>query len=1072
MVNTTGNRKAIEDIYPLSPMQQGMLFHSLYAPNSGTYIIQVSYELHGNLDINAFERAWQHLVDRHTVLRTAFVWDNLAKPLQVVGKVKCPITYLDWRHYSSTAQQQELTILLEKQRKQGFNLSKAPLMHITLIQLAPSIYQFVWSYHHLLLDGWSMPILLQEFLTIYSAYSKAEIPNLPNARPYRNYIAWLEKQDIQQAEAFWTRQLQRFTTPTHLTIQQNERPDNLLSNYIEQGIDLTVEETQQLNNFAKQQQITLSTLVHAAFGLLLSRYSGELEVLFGTVSAGRPATLVGVETMVGMFVNTLPLRISTAPEQKLYEWLDKVQLQQVEIRQYDYSSLADIHRWSEIPRSTPLFETLVVFENYPVEAKIVREIEIRNIQATEQTNYPLTLYAVGNSQLSLKLLYDSDRFSDESITLMLQQLQTLLLNMLQGNCCLGELTLFAEAQTLFAGKGIEIDIREKALHELIAEQVEKNSSATAIVFEEQRISYGELNESANQIAYHLQKLGIEKEARIGVYLERSPKLIIALLAILKAGGAYVPLDPTYPMERLRYTIEDAQMSFVITQTSLVENILDIPTINIDLTPQPPSLLGKGEKINSPLLGGEGLGERLAYLIYTSGSTGKPKGVMVEMGALVNILVALKEQLAITSTDRLLAVTTIAFDIAALELFLPLIAGAEVILTKQTALVDPTKLTEIIRQHDITVMQATPASWRLLFASGWEGGTDLKVLCGGEALDNGLAQQLLSSSKEVWNLYGPTETTIWSAAKKLVENDVTIGHPIANTQFYVLDRNLQQVPMGVAGELYIGGVGIARGYWQRPDLTAEKFIPTPNSSLLTPNFIYKTGDRVRYLPNGDLEYLGRLDNQVKIRGYRIELGEIESVLQTHPLVAQAVVTVRQDIPGEQSLVAYIVLLENKAVELREFLEKHLPIYMIPSVYVVLDKLPLTPNGKVNRQALPKNIPRAYKPNSIMPQTELEKTIAEIWRQLLNIDSVGIDDNFFDLGGHSLLVVRMQGQLRQHLHQEVTLVDLFRYPTINSLTKYLTQTNTSTLVEGEVESRINQLEAGKQRLLQRRQKRTIN
>ncbi|MEH1835437.1 MAG: amino acid adenylation domain-containing protein [Nostoc sp.] len=854
-MNTTPNRQAIENIYPLSPMQQGMLFHSLYAPSSGAYVIQVSYELHGNLNILAFEQAWQHLVNRHTVLRTAFVWDKLEKPLQVVGKqVKCPITHLDWQNYSTTTQQQELSILLQKERQQGFSLSQAPLMHITLIQLAPTVYQFVWSYHHLLLDGWSMPILLQEFLMIYGVYSRGQTPTLSNPRPYRDYIAWLQQQNVSQAETFWKQHLQGFTTPTRLGIGQpgDAQGDNLSTHYTEQSIHLTCEQTQQLYNFAKQQQITLNTLVQAAFALLLSRYSGEMDILFGTVCSGRPGTLAGVESMVGLFINTLPLRVLVSPQQKLYSWLQKIQFQEVEIREYEYSNLTDIQRCSEVPRSLPLFETLVVFENYPVEPALKQSldtVQIRNFHATEQTNYPLTLYAVVDSQLSLRLLSDRDRYTEDNITQLLQQLETLLLGMLtQGDCALVELPLLypAQQQQILVDWNVTVkEIPDQCLHELFAQQVKETPDATAVVFEEQRLSYSELNSKANQIAHYLQKLGIQPEARIGVYLERSPQLLIALLGILKTGAAYIPLDPSYPAERLRFMIEDAQIALLLTESSLGEV----------------GGQGTGEQRGR---GAEGQGEikitsssanyqvicldtdweaitqcctnnpecqvnlaNLAYLIYTSGSTGTPKGVMVEMRSLVNVLTALKQQLSITASDRLLASTTIAFDIAALELFLPLIAGAQLILTRQTALVDPGQLTAAIKQYQITVMQATPATWRLLLTSGWQGKPDLKILCGGEALDNSLAAQLLSLSQEVWNLYGPTETTIWSTVQQLNNGEsVNIGYPIANTQFYVLDNYLQPVPVGVPGELYIGGAGVARGYWQRPDLTAQRFVPNP------------------------------------------------------------------------------------------------------------------------------------------------------------------------------------------------------------------------------------------------------
>jgi surfactin family lipopeptide synthetase C len=1088
MMSTTLNRNNIADIYPLSPMQQGMLFHSLYAPNSGAYVIQVSYELHGNLDITAFEQAWQYLVNRHSVLRTAFVWDNLEKPLQVVGKqVKCPITHLNWQDYSPTTQQQELKILLEKQRQQGFNLSQAPLMQVSLIQLTPTVYQMVWSYHHLLLDGWSMPILLKEFLAIYSAYSQGKIPTLSAVRPYRDYIAWLQQQDVEQAEMFWKQQLEDLTPPVlsdtlpllrgGMGRGESEARGEISNQYCEQIINISKEQTEKLNIFVKQQQITLNTLVNAAFALLLSHYSGETDILFGAVCAGRPGTLIGVESMVGMFVNTLPLRVSTTPQQKLDDWLKAIHNQQVQIRQYEYSSLIDIHRWSGFSASVPLFDSLVVFENYPVEQSLKQSLEtlqIRNIQASEQTNYPLTLYAVADSQLCLRLLYDCDRFTQKTITQLLQQLETLLLGMVsQGNCSLVELSLLSaqQQQILLDGNGTAKDIPDRSIHELIAQQAQQTPHATAIVFGEETLSYAELNAKANQIAHYLHQLGVQPEARIGVYLERSPLLLIALLGILKAGAAYIPLDPAYPSERLRFVMENAQMTFLLTETSLLGNISD-SVIKINLVNNAEEI-SKQPRQNPEI---KVSARQLAYLIYTSGSTGTPKGVMIEMRSLVNILRALQEQLGISATDKLLAVTTIAFDIAALELFLPLIAGAQVILTKQTALADPNQLAAAIAQYEITVMQATPATWRLLFANGWNGKADLKILCGGEALDNSLAQQLLLSNQEVWNLYGPTETTIWSAVKKLeINQPVTIGSPIANTQFYVLNQHLQPVAVGVPGELYIGGAGVARGYWEKPDLTAERFLPNPHNVESLDN-IYKTGDRVRYLPNGDLEYLGRLDNQVKIRGFRIELGEIESVLQTHPDISQAVVNILSDELEDKRLVAYLVTKiqpipneETLIKELRKLLEIKLPTYMMPNAFIVLEKLPLTPNGKINRKALPS--PNKLSISSInvptVPQTELEQEIAKIWQELLHIDKVSIHDNFFELGGHSLLVVRMQGKLRQQLHQEIPLIELFRYPTINSLAAYLAKIDDANSLNKEIESRINQLETGKQRLLQRRQ-----
>ncbi|PLZ95122.1 non-ribosomal peptide synthase, partial [Fischerella thermalis CCMEE 5196] len=715
-MNTTLNQKMIEDIYPLSPLQQGMLFHSLYAPNSGAYVVQVSYELHGNLNIAAFEAAWQNLINRHPVLRTAFVWDNLEKPLQVVGKqVKCQINHLDWNDFSVHQQQEALKVILQKQREQGFNLSQAPLMQMTLIKLKSEVYQFVWSYHHLLLDGWSVQVLLKEFIVIYQAYSQQQTPVLINPRRYRDYIGWLQQQNLAEAETFWKQQLQGFVSPTRLNVGQNIdiRPDNLHSHYYEEQIQLSVELTNKLQTLAKQQQLTINTFVQGAWALLLSRYSGEKDVLFATVSAGRPSSLNGANAMVGLFINTLPFRVLVSPEDTLYQWLQNLQNKQVEIRQYEYSSLVDIHRWSEVSPSIPLFETLVVFENYPIEPALkqsLASLEIRNIQGTEQTNYPLTLYAVSDFQLALRILYDSDRFHHTTITQILEQLETLLLGMTQGDCNLASLPFLSptqQQQILIDWNATTQEIPQQCVHEIISQQAQQTPEATAVVFADKTLTYAELNAKSNQIAHYLLQLGVKPEARIGVCLERSsPLLIIALLGILKAGAAYVPLDPTFPPERLRFMMSDAELTLLLTQTSLKSIITDeLATINPDELEEDISQ----QPIFDPQI--KVTPEQLTYLIYTSGSTGQPKGVMIEGRSLVNILTDLKQRLSITPNDKLLAVTTIAFDIAALELFLPLITGAQVVLPPQTALVDPHQLATCIEHHQITIMQATPATWR-------------------------------------------------------------------------------------------------------------------------------------------------------------------------------------------------------------------------------------------------------------------------------------------------------------------------------------------------------------------------
>jgi amino acid adenylation domain-containing protein/non-ribosomal peptide synthase protein (TIGR01720 family) len=1096
--------RAASDLYPLSPMQQGMLFHTLYEPNSGAYEVKIRYELIGAVNYAAFEQAWQALIDRHSPLRTTFLWEHLPQPFQVVHpSVNWAVTRLDWSDLTGTLlvdgePQGELIERLRSLPESKFVLTQAPLMQVTLITLAPEQHYFIWRYHHLLLDGWSVPILLREFLALYQAACEQQPPAIAPPTPYRRYIQWLAQQSTAEAEQYWRQALQGFVAPTAIALPFPQR-DRAASTptYRELELSLSASDTRQLQQWAKQQQLTLNTLVQAAWAFLLHRYSGgDREVLFGVVCAGRPATLAGAGEMVGLFVNTVPLRVAIAPTQPLKSWLQTLQAQQVELQQYAYSSLIEIQRWSEVPRSLPLFETLIVFENYPVEAALkqlqsdtgLAGLQIRHVRGTEQTNYPLTLYAIAEEQLSLKLLYDCNRFQPAAIASMLEYLHLLLRGMASSNVqpvhdlpCLP----LTEQQQLIHWNSTASPLPTQCIHHQFEQQAQQTPTAIALSQTNLDLTYAQLNHQANQLAHRLQEFQFAPETRIGIYLERSPHLMVALLAILKIGATYLPLDPGYPVERLAFMLTDADTAIVLTQADLAADLPPAqPTIVLDSELERDRI--QAQPSHNPTVAIAP--DQLAYLIYTSGSTGTPKGVQVPHQGLTNILTDLHQRLALQPTDTWLAITTIAFDIAALELFLPLMVGARVWLGTRSLSLDADQLITTLEQQSITVMQATPTTWRMLVQQGWQGNANLQILSGGEALDRVLATTLLAKGRALWNLYGPTETTIWSAVHRVEPEAecISIGRPIANTQCWVVDDRGQPVPIGVTGELWIGGAGVARGYWQRPDLTAERFSPHPKSlslgrgtlSLPSPNErgaggegrLYKTGDRVRYLIDGRLEYLERLDNQVKLRGYRIELGEIESQLQQHPDVDQAVVKLLPDVAHELRLVAYLMPTAPPTADLRQFLASRLPIYMIPGVYVEVSQFPLTPNGKVDRNALAN--PERSRPatTALLPQTDVERSLAEIWQTVLQIDTVGIDDNFFDLGGHSLRMVQLHSAVRDRFDSAIALVDLFRYPTIRSFADWLKhahQTPPDSRFEAQVNTRIAELTTGKQRLQQRRQ-----
>ncbi|MUG94288.1 amino acid adenylation domain-containing protein [Scytonema sp. UIC 10036] len=1049
------NWQKIEDIYPLSSMQEGMLFESLLAPNSGVYFQQAICTLTGSVDVKTFEQAWQQVVARHSIFRTAFVWESLSQPIQVVYRqVQVKVETYDWRSLSTVEQQQQLETFLDSERQQGFQLSEAPLMRLHLLQMDENTYQFVWCHHHILLDGWSLPLVFKDLLECYQAISQEEsLPQL-GINNYRNYIAWLQQQNKSLAAQFWQQKLTAFTSPTPLTVDKPLLMRENNSSYGEQQIQLTVSQTDAVVSFARQHQLTISNLVQATWGLLLSRYSSQTDVVFGVTVSGRPPSIMDVESIVGVFINTLPVRMQLAQETELLSLLKDLQAQQLESEQFSYSSLVEIQGLSDVPRGMSLFESIVIFGNYPVDDAVLEEhrsFSISNFDVIEQTNYPLTVVATSGKQLLLKLSYQKSRFEDSTISRMLghfvTMLQAIVTNPQQPISSLPLLTELELQQLLVEWNNTSKNYpSDKCISDLFEEQVARTPNAVAVVFEDQQLTYQQLNCRANQLAHHLLSLGVSSDVLVGICVERSIEMVVGLLGILKAGGAYVPLDPEYPTERLRFILEDARVSVLLTQQHLVDFLPTSAAQLVCLDTQWQQISQWSQENPSTTRDSADL----AYVIYTSGSTGQPKGVQISHRSVGNFLYAMKQQPGITQQDVLLGLTTIAFDIAALEIFLPLIVGAKLALARRDQAQDGRQLVDLLEKSQATMVQATPATWRLILETPYQS-PNLKILCGGEALPKDLAEQLRGVSAGVWNLYGPTETTIWSSVYQLESEQsvISIGRAIANTQFYILDSHLQPVPIGVPGELHIGGAGLARGYFNRPELTQEKFIPNPFSKSRGAEEqgsrggerLYKTGDLARYLPDGNIEYLGRIDNQVKIRGFRIELGEVEAVLSQHSDVQVCCVIVREDNPGDRRLVAYIVPPPEqtpKISQIREFLSAKLPEYMIPRAIVILESLPLTPNGKVDRRALPApDISREFSDQYVAPRTPVEEILSLIWTQVLKVERVGIHDRFFELGGHSLLATQLISRVRNSFKVELPLRSLFAAPTIAALSQNIQQ-----------------------------------
>lgn len=1051
--------KNIESIYPLSPMQQGMLFHTLCNPNSGVYFEQLICTLHGKLNVKVFHEAWLQVVQRHQILRSLFIWEHGKQPIQVVCKsVKLPWLNLDWEEFSPSKQQQRLEEFLQSEREQGFKLARAPLMRCTLIKVQPNTYRFIWSHHHLLMDGWCLSIILKEVLSLYEAAVSGEDLHLNSPRPYKDYITWLQKQDVSQSEAFWRKKLQGFTTPTSLPADRSKNNNSGgKQTYQEKQQLLPVALTNSLQSLAKDYHLTLNTFIQGAWALLINRYSNESDVLFGTTVSGRPSTLLGAESMVGLFINTLPVRLQVSRETKLLPWLKNLQAHQLEIEQYSYSSLVDIQSWSDVPRGKSLFESLVVFENYPLDTSLAAEegnIKISDVRSFERTNYPLTVVVTPGSQLSVQVKYDTSVYDDDTIDRILGHFQTLLEDMVvKPQASLKELKLLTKAEEhrlLFEWNQAQTDYPKASIHELFEAQVEKTPDAIAVVFQDQQLTYRELNTKTNQLAHYLQKLGVGPEVLVGICVERSLFMVVGLLAILKAGGAYVPLDPAYPSERLAYMLADSQVSVLLTQQHLLEILpphsaqtlcLDEDE-NLFITQSTASPISK----TTP--------ESLAYVIYTSGSTGKPKGVLINHSNVVRLFQSVQSCYKFDNKDIWTLFHSYAFDFSVWEIWGALLYGGRLIVVPYWVSRSPEEFYQLLLKEQVTVLNQTPSAFRQLIqveesASETQNLSLRLVIFGGEALDIESLQPWFARhgdrSPQLVNMYGITETTVHVTYRSLSVADSQtrasiIGRPISDLQVYLLDQEQQLVPTGVPGEMYIGGPGLARGYLNRPELTAERFIPNPFTN--EPNArLYKSGDLARYLPDRDIEYLGRIDYQVKIRGFRIEIGEIQAVIYKHPEIREAVVIIREDKKDDKRLVAYVVPRSKdiSTSELCKFLKAKLPDYMVPSAFIVLEKLPLTTNGKIDRRVLPApdtSIHTQDHPHK-RPCTPTEELVAAVWLEVLGV-KVGTDINFFEAGGHSLLVTQVMSRLQKTFAVQLPLKYLFQYPTIAQLSECIDRT----------------------------------
>lgn len=1051
----------LQDLYPLSPMQQGMLFHSQLGQEPGAYTIQLSSRMQGDFCPSLFMKAWQEVLDRHPSLRAVIVTPPGLDPLQkIVSQAKLPWFDFDWRDLSPEAQHEQWLALLDTDRKKGFDAETCPLMRCTLVQIEDHSWRFLWSHHHLLTDGWCLPILMREVLECYESFVSDRPYDAPLPPLYREYIEWLQSKDLDQAKTFWRDYLQGFDTPTSLGVDQkrllahasSETRDNE-PRYGSCTIALDVQTTHSLTQLARIQGLTLSVLIQSAWSVLLSRYSGSDDVVFGATVSGRPAEIVGVEQMIGLFINTLPVRARIDTSESLPAFFLRMRDDQLTRDEYAFTPLVDIHACTDIPKRHSLFDSIVIFENYPVDSTLdaqAQALRIDEVEVHEQTGFPLTLTAAPGECIPLKLSWETSRFETGQAVRLLEHLTNLLTRLttdLPNTVAQWSTSMMGteEVEQLtqqFNRTAHESPDHQCTFFELFERRVQTHASSIAVICAEEKISYAELYARSLAIGASLREHGAIPGTRIGIYQHRTINMVATLLAIQSTGATYVPLDPGYPSGRIQYMLDDSQALLIISEDTLLHKLpkttatrLSVQTLlkgtdNLDSTEISDKM---SERVDAKM-------QNLAYIIYTSGSTGRPKGVPISHASLTNFLLSMQRTPGLTDHDVLLAVTTISFDIAGLELYLPLITGSRVVLASRKDAVDSGKLSTLIQDHGVTVLQATPTTWRMLLETKHTITSLKKGFCGGEGVPQELAQNLIGYGIEFWNLYGPTETTVWSCAKHIEAHAISapyedIGHPIDNTQIYIVDQYMNLMPRGAPGELLIGGAGLSLGYWHRADLTAEKFVPDP-FGLDASAKLYRTGDLAYQRADGSFVCLGRIDHQIKIRGFRVEPGEIEALIKQHPSVKQALVSIWTPHPDDKRLVAYVVNQqdESNTDTLKSWLRTQLPAYMIPTEWVILDNFPLTPNGKLDRQALPEP-GRDHHDAFVEPSTHTEALITELMSQTLQISRISATDDFFDLGGHSLLAGRFVAAVSNKLSVQLPLSTIFEKSTVKALSEHI-------------------------------------
>jgi amino acid adenylation domain-containing protein/non-ribosomal peptide synthase protein (TIGR01720 family) len=1037
---------SIESIYRLSSLQQGMLFHGLYDHSSGSYIEQFCAGL-TDVDLDAFSASWQQIMKRHSVLRSGFYSDAFSIPVQCVySNAKLPVEVLDYR--SLPDQEEAIRLFEQADRAKGFDFRTPPLMRVTLLQLQEKRYRMVWTFHHILFDGWSMPVLMEEFLQAYEELLQGEAltdKTVPPAEDrYEDYIRYIERRDRDKEESYWTNYLKLLERGSLLPFISNvtERTKGK-GIYDEEMLVLDEETTARIQAYARDHRLTVNTIMQGVWAYLLYRYTGNNDVVYGATVSGRPDDLPGVEKSVGLYINTLPLYAQVAEDQPVPDWLHAIQQSQLASREYQYSSLTDIQDWSGVKGE--LFDTILVFENYPV-AKVIAahpwKLQVENLQAKGSTNYPLGIIIETADKITACFKYNTSVLDSVYVRNICSHFRQALLQMIDDNTrTIGAIDMLAQKDK---GQLLQEFSRSTAAYPehatmigLFEEQVALHPDTIAIVSAGGQLTYRQLNERSNQLAHHLQSIGIKERSLVPLCMDKPLQMIVAILGILKAGAAYVPLDPGSPRARLEHMMEEAGTGVVLTTRGCshlahrdkIKYVVELDGDDAAILQQSKARPVCSITPEDPL-----------YVIYTSGSTGSPKGVMIRHCSIVDYVFGLKEKIRVDECRSFALVSAIFTDLGNTVIYSSLLLGGTLHVFDMATTSDPESMCRYFEEHPIDCLKIVPSHFKALCVEERMPLPLKWLVFGGEALQAEMVEKITAVAKcRIANHYGPTETTIGKLLHVVqpsaaYQQTIPIGRPFSNTHIYVLSAARQLCPIGVPGELYIGGTGVAAGYVDNEELTALKFISDPFSEAN--GVMYRTGDLVKYLPDGNVSFIGRADNQVKIRGYRVELGEIESVLQQAPGITNAVVVMQADERANSRLIAFVTARDMDKETVLFYLRDRLPDYMIPAAILQVDAMPLTSNGKVDRKRLPMaDLSALLSDKYAAPRNEMEEALVDIWQELLGAGRIGIHDNFFELGGNSLLIMRMDGYIKKRLKIAVPITILFRLATIDEISKHL-------------------------------------